>query len=101
MVYRDRELIQLCFSVSTLNCLAPRELTDVVDTLRNHFHFSDSRERDLSIELDPRFVSPADVAELAAIGFNRASLGVQDFDPAVQAAVNRIQSVEEIGRAHV
>ena len=39
--------------------------------------------------------SPADIAELAAIGFNRASLGVQDFDPAVQAAVNRIQSVEE------
>jgi len=88
-------VIQLHFGGGTPNFLAPRQLADVVDTLRNHFHFSDSRERDLSIELDPRFVSPADVAELAAIGFNRASLGVQDFDPAVQAAVNRIQSVEE------
>ncbi|TCZ76201.1 radical SAM protein, partial [Lysobacter sp. N42] len=51
--------------------------------------------RDISIELDPRFVEPEDIARLAALGFNRASLGVQDFDPVVQAAVNRIQSVEE------
>ena len=92
---RDREVIQLHFGGGTPNFLAPAQLADVVDTLRNHFRFSEARERDLSIELDPRFVSPADVLELARIGFNRASLGVQDFDPAVQAAVNRIQSVEE------
>src|SRR5690606_8056987 len=59
------------------------------------FHFARPEESDISIELDPRFVSPADVAELGRIGFNRASFGVQDFDPAVQEAVNRIQSVEE------
>ena len=92
---RDREVIQLHFGGGTPNFLAPAQLADVVDTLRNHFRLSEARERDLSIELDPRFVSPADVLELARIGFNRASLGVQDFDPAVQAAVNRIQSVEE------
>ena len=55
----------------------------------------ESDERDFSIELDPRTIDAADVRELAAIGFNRASLGVQDFDPAVQAAVNRIQTVEQ------
>ena len=44
---------------------------------------------------DPRFVDKGDIEALAFMGFNRASLGVQDFDPAVQAAVNRIQSVEE------
>src|SRR5688572_4322600 len=92
---RDREVIQLHFGGGTPNFLSPAQLADVVDSLRSHFRFSDSRKRDLSIELDPRFVKPADVAELAAIGFNRASLGVQDFDPAVQEAVNRIQSVEE------
>ncbi|HEX5754885.1 MAG TPA: oxygen-independent coproporphyrinogen III oxidase [Arenimonas sp.] len=92
---RDREVIQLHFGGGTPNFLSPAQLADVVGTLRSHFHFSDARERDLSIELDPRFISPADVAELAAIGFNRASLGVQDFDPAVQEAVNRIQSVEQ------
>jgi oxygen-independent coproporphyrinogen-3 oxidase len=70
-------------------------LREVVDTLRRHFHFADPGDSDLSIELDPRSLSPGDVAELASIGFNRASLGVQDFDPAVQAAVNREQSVEE------
>ncbi|HTL14546.1 MAG TPA: oxygen-independent coproporphyrinogen III oxidase, partial [Thermomonas sp.] len=47
------------------------------------------------IELDPRYVDAEAIAALAAIGFNRASFGVQDFDPEVQAAVNRIQSVEE------
>ena len=52
-------------------------------------------DSDMSIELDPRYLSPSDIADLATIGFNRASLGVQDFDPAVQAAVNRVQTVEE------
>ena len=92
---RDREVIQLHFGGGTPNFLSPAQLREVVDTLRSHFRFSDSADRDLSIELDPRFVSPADIAALAAAGFNRASFGVQDFDPDVQAAVNRIQSVEE------
>jgi oxygen-independent coproporphyrinogen-3 oxidase len=92
---RDREVIQLHFGGGTPNFLSPAQLREVVDTLRSHFHFSGARERDISIELDPRFVSPQDIAELADIGFNRASFGVQDFDPDVQVAVNRIQSVEE------
>ena len=92
---RDREVIQLHFGGGTPNFLSPAQLREVVDTLRRQFPFSDSPDRDISIELDPRSISPEDVAELAAIGFNRASLGVQDFDPLVQAAVNRIQSVEQ------
>lgn len=92
---RDREAIQLHFGGGTPNFLSPAQLEETVDMLRRQFHFSDSEERDVSIELDPRFITPAQVGELAAMGFNRASLGVQDFDPVVQAAVNRIQSVEE------
>jgi oxygen-independent coproporphyrinogen-3 oxidase len=92
---RDREVIQLHFGGGTPNFLTPHQLREAVDTLRRQFHFSDARDRDISIELDPRFVSPADIAELADIGFNRASFGVQDFDPDVQVAVNRVQSVEE------
>jgi len=92
---RDREVIQLHFGGGTPNFLSPAQLQDVVDCLRRHFLFSSAPDRDLSIELDPRFIEPAGIAELAATGFNRASFGVQDFDPAVQAAVNRIQSVEE------
>ncbi|MBP3983464.1 oxygen-independent coproporphyrinogen III oxidase [Pseudoxanthomonas helianthi] len=92
---RDREVVQLHFGGGTPNFLAPAQLGEAMDVLRRHFHFSDSAERDISIELDPRFVSPEDIAQLARVGFNRASFGVQDFDPAVQAAVNRVQSVEE------
>jgi oxygen-independent coproporphyrinogen III oxidase len=92
---RDREVIQLHFGGGTPNFLSPAQLREAVDTLRRQFHFADRDDADISIELDPRFVNPADVAALGAIGFNRASLGVQDFDPVVQVAVNRIQSVEE------
>ncbi|MEO6264297.1 MAG: oxygen-independent coproporphyrinogen III oxidase [Luteimonas sp.] len=92
---RDREVIQAHFGGGTPNFLSPAQLGEVLDTLRRHFYFSEAHDRDLSIELDPRFLSPDDVAELAELGFNRASLGVQDFDPAVQAAVNRIQSIEQ------
>src|SRR6478735_1136779 len=92
---RDRELIQVHFGGGTPNFLSPAQLREVVDTVRGHFRFGDARELDLSIELDPRCVTPADIGVLAQIGFNRASLGVQDFNPDVQQAVNRVQSVEE------
>lgn len=92
---RDRDVIQLHFGGGTPNFLAPAQLGQIVESLDRHFHFSRSPNRDFSIELDPRFVSPSDIKELANLGFNRASLGVQDFDPEVQKAVNRIQSVEQ------
>jgi oxygen-independent coproporphyrinogen-3 oxidase len=51
-------------------------------------------EGDYSIEVDPRTAAPDLIASLRSLGFNRVSFGVQDFDPAVQAAINRIQSEE-------
>lgn len=72
--HRDREVIQLHFGGGTPNFLCPAQLREVVDALRRQFHFSDSTDRDSSIELDPRFIEPADIAELATVGFNRASL---------------------------
>jgi oxygen-independent coproporphyrinogen-3 oxidase len=92
---RDREVIQLHFGGGTPNFLSATQLRCTVDVLRRHVRFSDAHDRDISIELDPRTVLPQDIAELAQAGFNRASLGVQDFDPAVQAAVNRVQGVEQ------
>ena len=92
---RDREVIQLHFGGGTPNFLNPTQLADTVDVLRRQFHFADHRDSDISIEIDPRFCDPAWMPALAAAGFNRASLGVQDFDPKVQEAVNRIQSVQE------
>ena len=92
---RDREVTQLHFGGGTPNFLDADQLCDVVDTLRAAFRFADREDRDISVELDPRFCKPSDMPVLASAGFNRTSLGVQDFDPKVQEAVNRIQSVEE------
>ncbi|MEG2805639.1 oxygen-independent coproporphyrinogen III oxidase [Stenotrophomonas sp.] len=90
----SREVIQLHLGGGTPNFLPAAQLRDLVDGLRQRFAFSNASERDFSIELDPRFVSREDIAGLAALGFNRASLGIQDFDPVVQRAINREQGVE-------
>lgn len=91
----NREVIQLHLGGGTPNFLSAAQLVELVALLRRHFTFSDSAQRDFSIELDPRFVNGADVATLAGAGFNRISLGVQDFNPDVQRAINREQSVEQ------
>jgi len=92
---RDRDVIQLHLGGGTPNFLNSGQLGELVESLDTHFHFSASPARDFSIEIDPRCVRAHDIEALAGMGFNRASLGVQDFDPAVQEAVNRVQSVEE------
>ena len=92
---RDRDVMQVHLGGGTPNFLTPGQIGELLETLSRHFHFSQSPGRDFSIEIDPRCINTGDIEALAFMGFNRASLGVQDFDPAVQEAVNRIQSVEE------
>ncbi|MBS0462240.1 MAG: oxygen-independent coproporphyrinogen III oxidase [Proteobacteria bacterium] len=92
---RDREVVQLHLGGGTPNFLAPGQLDELVESMATHFRLSRAPTRDVSIELDPRCVGAGDIAALAGVGFNRASLGVQDFDPLVQRAVNRVQSVAE------
>ena len=92
---RDREVVQLHLGGGTPNFLAPGLLADLVASLGRQFSFSHAANRDFSIELDPRFVSAEDIEVLSAIGFNRTSLGVQDFDPQVQQAINRVQGIDE------
>jgi len=65
------------------------EMTSLVEKARALFDFESGAE--MSIEVDPRTVGQDDVARLRSLGFNRLSLGVQDFDPAVQEEVNRRQ----------
>ena len=90
-----REVVQLHFGGGTPNFLSPAQLRQLLAGLRRLFRFSSQADRDISIELDPRMITPAQVAELGAMGFNRASLGVQDINPAVQEAINRIQPLEQ------
>jgi oxygen-independent coproporphyrinogen III oxidase len=90
-----REVLQLHLGGGTPNFLTPTQLSRLLGALAEGFRLSRAAERDFSIELDPRHVRDGDVAMLAQLGFNRVSLGVQDFDTRVQQAINRVQSVTE------
>jgi oxygen-independent coproporphyrinogen-3 oxidase len=72
--------------------LSPLELRDLMGIIREHVVLDEDGE--YSIEVDPRSADPLTIALLGELGFNRLSLGVQDFDPDVQRAVNRVQSYE-------
>jgi oxygen-independent coproporphyrinogen-3 oxidase len=96
---RDRAVVQVHLGGGTPNFLTAAQIAELMETLASQFRFSTRADRDFSIELDPRFLTVEDIARYADIGFSRASFGVQDFDAAVQLAVNRIQSVEETRRA--
>ncbi|UMY16154.1 oxygen-independent coproporphyrinogen III oxidase [Methylobacterium organophilum] len=72
----------------TPTLLSGGDLRRVMRAIGRHFRLADAAE--IAVEIDPR--SPGDVDALAAIGVNRASLGVQSFDPKVQAAIGREQS---------
>jgi oxygen-independent coproporphyrinogen III oxidase len=85
---------QLHFGGGTPTYLDDEQFARLFDVLGGSFRFADSADRDFSVEIDPRTVDEARIEFLAGLGVNRVSLGVQDFDPRVQAAVNRIQSVE-------
>jgi len=88
-----RLVSQMHWGGGTPTFLSDAEIERLCTAIRSHFEFAPDGE--YSIEVDPRRVSAETVALLAAQGFNRMSVGVQDFHPEVQRAVNRIQSVDE------
>jgi len=92
---RDREVVQVHLGGGTPNFLSAAQIFELMESLRSHFRLSTRADRDFSIELDPRYLALGDIASYAACGFTRASFGVQDFDPLVQRAVNREQTVEQ------
>jgi oxygen-independent coproporphyrinogen III oxidase len=87
-------LTQLHLGGGTPTFLSDDELARLMDLVRERFALLPDAE--LSIEIDPRTVNRTRLAHLRALGFNRASLGVQDFDPAVQQAVNRVQPFKQV-----
>ncbi|WP_457671553.1 oxygen-independent coproporphyrinogen III oxidase [Thiolapillus sp.] len=92
---RDRPVEQLHWGGGTPTFISHGEMRELMRVTGEHFHLLDNDEGEYSIEIDPREATAETVAVLREIGFNRMSLGVQDFDPRVQKAVNRIQSEEE------
>lgn len=95
---RDRLVEQLHFGGGTPTFLEDDQIEDLMKELARHFSFSAPDKREFSLEIDPRTTDVKRIARLAEMGFNRMSLGVQDVDPAVQKAVNRIQPVDETRR---
>jgi len=87
---------QLHFGGGTPTYLNRKQMWALMADLRQAFSFDESDRREFSIEVDPRAVERNTIALLADLGFNRLSLGVQDFDQGVQKAVNRVQSVESV-----
>ncbi len=88
---KDREVEQLHFGGGTPTFHTDEQMSALMAQLGRHFALSDSDRREYSIEVDPRTVGNDRLEKLAELGFNRISLGVQDIDPKVQKAVNRIQ----------
>ena len=86
---------QLHFGGGTPTYLSDAQMGELMEHLRRWFDFAPDSEGEFSIEVDPRTVSAERVHSLRKQGFNRISLGVQDFDPEVQKAVNRVQAPED------
>ncbi|MDQ7001239.1 MAG: oxygen-independent coproporphyrinogen III oxidase [Ghiorsea sp.] len=89
-----RPVTQLHFGGGTPTFLNDEQIRALMGKLRQRFQFVDDDHAEYSIEMDPRECTPETVKTLREVGFNRMSMGVQDFDPVVQKAVNRIQSKE-------
>ena len=92
----ERRCVQLAVGGGTPTFLSPQELARMCRVVDSHFPPDANAER--SVEVDPRVTSRAQLEVLSEHGFNRISLGVQDFAPRVQRAINRVQSREQTER---
>lgn len=92
LIDRKRPVVQLHWGGGTPTFFSPEQLEALFGSIRDRFSFDADAE--LGIEIDPREITPGHFDVLARCRFNRLSMGVQDFDPIVQRAVNRIQPEE-------
>ena len=92
MLNKDRKAVQLHFGGGSPTFLRPDEIRRLGEIIHKHFTFAPDIEA--SVEVDPRRLTREHMVALKEIGFNRASMGVQDFNPVVQQAVHRIQPRE-------
>lgn len=92
---KQRPVTQLHWGGGTPTFLNIDEMCQLMETTRQHFNLLADDSGEYSIEIDPREADANTIKVLRELGFNRMSLGVQDFDPTVQKAVNRIQTETE------
>ncbi|WP_088891644.1 oxygen-independent coproporphyrinogen III oxidase [Leptolyngbya ohadii] len=87
-----RPVVQLHWGGGTPNYLTHDQVEQLWQTIRQYFHFAPNAE--ISVEVNPRYIDTDYIQMLRSVGFNRISFGIQDFNPKVQQAVNRIQPTE-------
>ena len=92
---KSRRVEQLHWGGGTPTFISQDQMQALMDQTRRWFNLADDEVGEYSIEIDPREADAQSVALLRRLGFNRMSLGVQDFEPQVQQAVNRIQTEAE------
>lgn len=92
LIAADRKTTQLHWGGGTPTHLNPEEISDLIGFIRQRFELQEDAE--VSCEIDPRELTKAHLSALRNGGFNRVSMGVQDFNERVQQAVNRIQPEE-------
>ncbi len=92
LLQTGREVTQLHWGGGTPTFLRPELIVRLGEAIRERFRFA--KDAEISVEIDPREASDLHLEALRAIGFTRASMGVQDFDADVQKAVHRIQPFE-------
>jgi oxygen-independent coproporphyrinogen-3 oxidase len=92
---KSRRVEQLHWGGGTPTFISHQQMTELMEQTRRHFSLAGDDTGEYSIEIDPREADSETVHLLRQLGFNRMSLGVQDFDDQVQKAVNRIQSEKE------
>ena len=90
---RRQRVAEIALGGGSPNFLAAPDLARLTDALRERFDVLPDAE--LGLELDPRDTTPTQIDEAAALGYRRLSVGVQDFDPEVQRAIHRTQTVEQ------
>ncbi|MCG8378191.1 MAG: oxygen-independent coproporphyrinogen III oxidase [Proteobacteria bacterium] len=92
---KNRVVKQLALGGGTPTYLSHKQLSKLMEVIRNNFNMLDDDSGEYSIEIDPREIKAETISLLRKLGFNRMSIGVQDFDPTVQRAINRNQSYEQ------
>ena len=91
-VSKQREVVQFHWGGGTPTYLTPEQIDDLFGAVRARFSFAADAE--IGIEVDPRVTSREHLETLRRLGFNRLSMGIQDFHPDVQKAIHRIQPYE-------
>ncbi len=94
----DRQVNQLHWGGGTPTFISDAQMRELMQQLGRHFNLRNDDRGDYSIEIDPREAQDHTLEVLREVGFNRVSLGVQDLDPKVQEAVNRVQPIEQTAR---